>query len=144
MNWFSKIRNDAEISEMLETFLDQFGVSGLVQALQNHADSQHQYICTAKSGTFKIKIEDILYLEIIGHNIKIHTKDDIYNKYGSLAQEARALSRYGFLKCNQSVLVSLTKIKTIEYDMVILKNGVPLHLSRAYAPKLISAYISRR
>lgn len=143
MNWSSKIKNDAEVSEMFETFLEQFGVDGLTQALQNHLDSQHQYICRTKSGVFKIKIEDILYLEIVGHSIKIHTKNDVYTKYGSLAQEAKALSRYGFLKCNQSILVSLSKIKVIEYDCVILKNGTSLRLSRTFAPKLISAYISR-
>lgn len=142
MNWLSKIKNDTEVSEMFETFLDQFGIPGLTQALQNHLDSQCQYVCKTKSCIVKLKIESILYLKIVGHDIEIHTTDEVYTKYGSLAQEAKTLSRYGFAKCNQSVLVSLSKIKTIENDSVILQNGDTLHLSRTFAPKLISSYIS--
>ncbi len=142
MNWFSKIRNDPDVSEILETFLDQFGMPGLTQSLLNYADTHSQYIYRTRSSVFKIKIENIFYLEIDGHDIRIHTQEGIYKKYGSLAQEARTLSRYGFQKCNQRVLVSVSKIREIKGAHIILKDGTKLILSRTYAPKLISSYIT--
>ena len=46
-------------------------------------------------------------------------KIDILFKYGTLANELKVLSMYGFMKCNQSCLVSLDKIKTIRRNEVI-------------------------
>ena len=54
-------------------------------------------------------------------------KIDILFKYGTLANELKVLSMYGFMKCNQSCLVSLDKIKTIRRNEVILINNIRLH-----------------
>lgn len=119
----------------LRNFLDQYGVSSLEEALQFYIDLQQDYICKTKISISKIKIYDIYYLKIQKHNITIYTGHDVYYKYGTLNNELKQLSTYNFIKCNQSCIVSIGKIKTIKNNEIILINNTKLHMSRNCAPQ---------
>ncbi len=106
----------------LSNFLNQYGISGLEQALQFFIDMQQEYVCKTKISISKIKINDIYYLKIQKHNISIYTKHDEYYKYGTLNNELKQLSAYNFVKCNQSCLVSIGKIKTGVQHFLLPKN----------------------
>ncbi len=123
-------------------FLKQYGISGLEQALQLYIDMQQEYICKTKISISKIRISDIYYLKIQRHNISIYTKHDEYYKYGTLNNELKQLSAYNFVKCNQSCLVSVGKIKTIKHNEITLINNSKLHMSRNCAPKILAAFSS--
>lgn len=122
------------------TFIATYGESALQEAMQQYIDGQQEYICKTKSYTSIIKVRDIYYLEIKEHNITVHTNHGTYRKYGTLNQELSILSPYGFIKCNQSCIVSLSKIKTIQNNDVILIDNTLLHISRLYTPKLLAAF----
>ena len=128
------------LQNMLSTFLKQYGVSGLEKALHSYADMQQEYICKTKSSFSKIRLTDIYYLEIQGHSIVVHTQYGTYQKYGSLKKEGKLLSSYGFIKCNQSCLVSLRKIRSIHNNDIILINDAQLHMSQHYAPQVLIAF----
>lgn len=128
------------LQNSLINFLKRYGSSGLESALQLYEDTQQDYICKSNSTTSKIKLTDIFYLNIQEHNISIHTQHDIYYKYGSLNKELAFLTPYGFMKCNQSCIVSLRKIKSIHNNSITLVNGVQLYMSRHYALKLLVAF----
>ena len=134
MNYLTQIQNT--ISE----FIDQYGVSGLEQALQLYRDMQQVYICQTKTSISRLRICDILYLQINGHHMDVHTAHGIFHKYGSLNNELQLLSSYGFMKCNQSCIVSLQKIRTIEGNRIFLINNECLHLSRHYESKVLIAF----
>lgn len=85
----------------------------------------------------KISIGDIYYLEIREHDISVYTHHGIYHKYGTLNKELEFLAPYGFLKCNQSCIVSLSKIRTTGHGTIILVNGSKLHMGRNYATKVL-------
>lgn len=122
------------------TFIATYGESALQEAMQQYIDGQQEYICKTKSYTSIIKIRDIYYLEIKEHNITVHTNHGAYGKYGTLSQELTILSPYGFIKCNQSCIVSLNKIRTIQNNDIILIDDTILHISRLYAPKLLATF----
>lgn len=128
------------ISTDIQSFISTYGESALQEAMQQYIDGQQEYICKTKSYTSIIKIRDIYYLEIKEHNITVHTNHGTYKKYGALNHELTILSPYGFIKCNQSCIVSLSKIRTIQNDDIILINDTILHISRLYAPKLLAAF----
>ena len=94
------------IQDNLETelisFIRQYGLTGLKEAMQLYAEASQDYICKTKTSVYKIKIKDIYYLKIRGHHITVHTENGIYRKYGTLHQEFSLLSPYGFLKCSQT------------------------------------------
>ncbi len=124
------------------SFLKQYGISGLEEALQFYIDMQQEYICKTKRSISKIKVYDIYYLKIQGHNIFICTQHGEYYKYGTLKNELKQLSAYNFIKCSQSCIVSIGKIKTIKHNEITLINNTKLHMSRNCAPKILAAFNS--
>ena len=134
----SKFQN-SNILTNIQSFINTYGKSALQDAMQQYIDNQQIYICKTKSQTTKIKISDIYYLQIKQHNIAFHTSHGIYKKYGTLSQELIALFPYGFIKCNQSCIVSLSKIRSIQNNDITLTDDTILHVSRSYAPKVLTA-----
>lgn len=141
MNWMTQeLILTKDIQNTLSTFLNQYGTSGLKQALKMYTDLQQQYICKTKTSISSFKISDIYYLEIHGHNISVHTQHGVYHKYGTLNNELKILSPYGFVKCTQSIIVSLQKVRTINHHDIILINNVTIPMSRKFAPSVLMSF----
>lgn len=144
MNWIQEFISNKNLYSDLSSFLDQYGVSGLEQALYLYRNTYQTYICKNKLSISRINIYDIYYLEISRHDIAIHTEQKIYHKYGTLSNELKILAPYGFINCNQSCIVSLNKIRDIHHQDVILINNEILHMSRNYINKVIIAFSQRK
>ncbi len=142
MTWMEEIINDKNLHTEFLSFYNKYGISGVKEALKLYADTQQKYICRTKSSISKLRIGDIYYLEIQSHNISVHTQNNIFHKYGTLNKELKILAPYGFLKCNQSCIVSLYKIQSIFQDHIILVNGSRIHMSRNYAQNIIVQFYS--
>lgn len=140
MNWMQELTQDKSLQSTLSIFLNQYGLFGLKNALLLYSSHQQDYICKTKTSISKFKIADIYYLEIRTHTITIYTQHGTFQKYGSLSEEQKRLSPYGFVKCNQSCIVSLKKIKSICNNTVTLINDVQLHMSQYYAPRVLIAF----
>lgn len=140
MSTLKDLNNNKELINTLETFLSSYNLSGLEEALRLYSDLHQTYICRTKASTTKIKISDINYITIQGHHIEIHTSTETYQKYGSLDQELKTLSSCGFMKCTQSCIVSLYKIKEISQNELILLGNEHIHMSRKCAPQILIAY----
>jgi len=140
MNWMEEIEQTESLYSTITTFIEHYGLSGLKDALSHYSAMQPEYICKTKSTISKLKIDDIYYLEIRTHTITIHTQNGTYQKYGSLTDERNRLSPYGFIKCNQSSLVSVRKIRSICDNTITLVNGIQLHMSQRYAPKVLASF----
>lgn len=143
MNWLEKISADEQLYNNLVSFLNQYEETGLENALHLYRTTHQTYICITKQekqSIVKINIYDIIYLKIQKHDIFVHTKHGIYHKYGSLANELRFLSPYGFLKCTRNCIVSLNHIQSIHGDDINLIDGTQIHMSRKYAATVIIAF----
>lgn len=131
-----------EINDMVKNFTKQYGITGLKQALENYVQMNHSYIICTRETITKIRIDEIYYLEIRGHHIYVHTEKEMYRKYGTLNEELKTLSGFRFMKCNQSYLVSLSKIKSISHSEITLINNLRIPMSRKYAPQILLAFHS--
>lgn len=140
MTCSNKPQIDTELNDIITDFLKQYGTSGLRQALQIYKNSQQEYICRTRTSVSKINISDIYYMEIREHQITIYTQHGTYHKYGTLNNELKSLSSYGFIKCAQNCIISLNKIRTINYTDIILINGIKVHMSKRYALNTIAAF----
>lgn len=140
MNWIQKFTTDKSLRDKLFSFLDQYGIQGLINALYLYKEMHETYICKTRISISQININDIYYLKIQKHNITIYTENETYNKYGSLNKELALLSSYGFVRCAQNCIVSLNKIKTIHHNSIVLINNTEILMSRNYAPKVIIAF----
>ena len=124
----------------LITFLQNHGESELNKALDLYSDMYEKYVCKTKTSISKISISDIYYIKINGHNMTIYTEQEIFSKYGSLAQELSLLSKYGFIKCSQNCIVSVNRIKQIVHDDIILTNNDKLHISRSCISNVLMTF----
>ena len=140
MTYLNEPQIDTELNETIFHFLEQYGTSGLKQALQLYKNTQQEYICRTRTSISKINISDIYYMEIREHQITIYTQHGTYHKYGTLNNELKSLSPYGFIKCAQNCIVSLNKIRTINCTDIILINGTKVHMSKRYALTTITAF----
>lgn len=140
MNWQKEILSNKILEDKISDFLEIHGTSGLEQALQLYTDIHQEYLIKNKYSTSKIKISDIYYIDIQGHGIIFHTSSGLYKKYGTLNEELGTLSQYGFIKCNQSCMISLSKIKAICGNEILLVNNETVHMSKRYASKVLLAY----
>lgn len=140
MNWIQEFSSNKNLYGNLSSFLDQYGTSGLEQALHLYKSTYQNYICKNKLSISRINIYDIYYLEISKHDITIHTEQKIYHKYGTLSNELKLLAPYGFINCSQSCIVSLNKIHDIRHQDIIMVNDEILHMSRNYINKVIIAF----
>lgn len=140
MTYPSKPQIDTKLNDTITNFLAQYGTSGLKQALQLYINAQQEYICRTRTSTSRINISDIYYMEIREHQITIYTQHGTYHKYGTLSNELKSLSPYGFIKCAQNRIVSLNKIRTINCTDIILINGTKVHMSKRYALTTITAF----
>lgn len=143
MNWLKKILGNEHLYNNLSSFLDQYEVSDLEKALQLYRTTHQTYICKTKQtkqSITKINIYDIIYLKIQKHDISVHTAQGTYHKYGSLANELKNLSHYGFLRCTKNCIVSLNHIQSIHGDDINLVDGTQIHMSRKYATTIIIAF----
>ena len=131
---------NTELNDTISNFLEQYGTSGLKQALQLYKNTQQEYICRTRTSVSKINISDIYYMEIQEHQITNYTQHGTYHKYGTLNNELKSLSPYGFIKCAQNRIVSLNKIRTINCTDIILINGIKIHMSKRYALTTITAF----
>lgn len=139
MEWIRIIADTKNTQNNLFDFLDQYGISGLEQALQLYIDMQQVYTCRTRKSFSRIRMSDIYYLKISGHEITIYASTGTYRKYGTLSNELKILSRYGFIRCNQSYVVAISKIKSVSHNQILLTNGHRVPMSRNYAPKVIVA-----
>ena len=144
MTYSNKLQIDTELNDIISNFIEQYGSSGLNQALQLYKNTQQEYICRTRTSISKIHISDIYYMEIREHQITIYTQHGTYHKYGTLNNELKSLSPYGFIKCAQNRIVSLNKIRTINYTNIVLINGTKVHMSKRYALSTITAFSKER
>lgn len=136
------IQDDDKLKTELVDFISLYGTSGLREAMRAYISSSQDYICKTKTSVYRINIHHIYYLKISGHQIMIHTANDIYQKYGVLHKELAFLAPYGFIKCCQNCIVALNKIKGVEDDSIILINDDRLHVSRTCMAKVLTSFNS--
>lgn len=131
---------EKNISEYIYRFIEKYGNTALIEALENYENSHQVYLCKTRTSVCRIPIFAINYIEIFGHNIIIHTDNGNFRKYGTLKNEYNQLKKFGFVKCNQSTLIPADKIQEIQGKHITLTTGDTFTLSRNCAASVICSY----
>lgn len=74
--------------------------------------------------------EDIYYIEIVMHDVCMHTRKETINFRGSLKGIEEQLDARTFSRCNNCYVVNLQCVTGVNDDMVALENGDSIHISR--------------
>lgn len=83
-------------------------------------------IVTFGGGFNKVSLNDILYIEVISHNIIFHlTNGENITTSGTLKKYEEELRRKWFIRCNSCYLVNAHKIKRVEkLDIHLVNNEI--------------------
>ena len=91
-----------------------------VLAVTSKYHKEKQLLVAEGERKCKISTEDILYIEVVGHDMFFHTKDKVYSKHGiPLKTMADELAEYYFVKSGQSQLVNLRHVDEVKKDTVM-------------------------
>lgn len=78
-----------------------------------------------------IDVEQIVYIEIYGHWLKVYTTDsDIMDCYGILSDYEARLEPFDFVRTHKSFLVNCRYIRSVEKEQVVLDDKTTIPLSR--------------
>jgi DNA-binding LytR/AlgR family response regulator len=76
----------------------------------------------ANKKNYKVDIDDIFFIEALGDYIKIHTSSVVLVTYQSMKKIESVLPSNIFVRIHKSYIVSVNKIKSVEGNMVEIKN----------------------
>jgi DNA-binding LytR/AlgR family response regulator len=101
---------------------------------------EEQIMLDTSEGIARVRISDVLYVEVQAHYLIYHTAEKDYQVRGSLREHEAALRGYHFSRAHKSYLVNLMRIENIK-GAEVLVDGAPVPLGRAYKDSLMADYL---
>lgn len=83
-----------------------------------------------KDETYKINIEDIMYIEIQRKDMSIHTENKNYETKMTMDKIEKELSNHNFYRCHKSFLVNIDYVDNVKQYVAILENKEEVLVSR--------------
>lgn len=91
-----------------------------------------------RDGFRRLPASQIIYVEILDHDLRFHTLSEEVGSYGNLKQIEQALDSRLFCRCSSSYLVNLSYVQSVRGSTVFV-GGVELPLSRSKRKAFIEA-----
>lgn len=91
-------------------------------------------------GTRRIRINDIVYMEVLGHYIYFHTETREFKSRGNMKEWEEKLKHYGFSRVHKSYLVNLARVDNIQGKEISL-SGHTVPVSRNYRDPFMQDYM---
>jgi DNA-binding LytR/AlgR family response regulator len=99
---------------------------------------QVELLIKTSDGVIKLTAAQLIYVEVVKHNVIYHTRDREYVSYSSLKEVEIMLQENGFSRCNNCYLVNLMHITHIDENNLYLDElSSPLAISRTRRKALI-------
>lgn len=95
-----------------------FKLDRAVSTAQKNADNT--VTVTVSYGKQKLKISEILYVEVANHKLIYHTEQGMIEVWDSLKNVREMLESHGFAICNVCYLVNLRRVSSFVNDYVIV------------------------
>lgn len=92
---------------------------------------------TQQSGTLRLLLRELLYIEVNGHRLTYHTEQGVFEGSGSLQEAEDKLRPKGFLRCNKCYLVNQRQVRGMQGNLLQLSNGETLQISRLRKKSLL-------
>lgn len=88
-----------------------------------------EMVLSAKQGITRISTSDIYYVEVTGHSLHYHTKEEVLTVSGSISDAEEKLRSSEFLRCNNCYLVNPRAILNVSGYTITLVNREQLTIS---------------
>lgn len=101
---------------------------------------EHVIQVETTEGVRRLRVDAIVYVEVLSHYLYIHTETAEYRCRGSMAEIEQELAGYGFVRIHRSYLVGLKYVEKILSKEVTV-NGQVLPVGRGYKEEVKTAYM---
>ena len=92
----------------------------------------------------KLPTDTLLYADVKNHDITLHTMDSAFSLRGTLERLNSQLPQNGqFFQCHRGVIVNLDWVESVEKQVISMKNGDVLPVSRRSYKALTEALTAR-
>ena len=99
---------------------------------------QHSLLVPTEDGVLRLSTRDITYIEVIDHQLQIHTEHKVYTMPGTLTGMEETLAGASFARCNKGYLVNLRHVAEIKGNSVVV-GGAELLISRRRREEFLAA-----
>ena len=114
---------------ILKSDLDMVLERYLMQALERLSDGKDALKIQYNGMPVELPLEDVLYLEVLGHSVSVVTEQETYSVNATLSGFEQQLERCGFLRVHKSYLVNMRHIKRFQCRELTLSSGAVLRVS---------------
>ena len=101
----------------------------IMQATEQLADNREYLALSDGDVCDEIPLDDISYLEVLNHEISVHTTEGDLTLYASLSSLEEQLDKCGFLRIHNSYLVNMRYIQKYRSRECLLTDGTSLPVS---------------
>lgn len=115
---------------LLKPVKDEDLRTSLINCLNDRNFVKRSIVIKEGDTRIKISLKDIMYIEVQGNDITVHTLKDTYTTKGTMSNFETEINSDMFVRCHKSYLVNLEYIKSIKRYTSILVNDEEVPLSR--------------
>ena len=115
---------------LLKPVKDENLMTSLINCLNDRNFVKRSIVIKEGDTRIKISLKDIMYIEVQGNDITVHTLKDTYRTKGTMSNFETEINSDMFVRCHKSYLVNLEYIKSIKRYTSILVNDEDVPLSR--------------
>jgi len=104
----------------------------ITHALEKRMNKTERYIVAGVRGAkLKLAMSQICYIEVMDHDLTIHTTTENYPAKGTLKEMEQTLEPYHFIQCSKGFLVNLARVDGMDgHDLVVGKEKIPVSRAR--------------
>lgn len=110
-----------DLGEVLERYI--------LQAMEHLAEGQEYLRLREKEQIVDLPLDSIAYLEVMDHNVSIHTEESTYTMVATLSSLEKEMELHGFLRIHKSYLVNMRFIRKFRSRECLLNDGTALSVS---------------
>lgn len=111
--------------------VDMNKLSEVLKYIQDKKNNSRQIMIKQEGEDIVIDISDIIYMESMDKNVKIVTSKSEYITRYNISDYEEELKNSGFLRIHRGYLISLSKVKKIVKNDVVMDGDISLPVSRS-------------
>ncbi|MBQ1547822.1 MAG: LytTR family transcriptional regulator DNA-binding domain-containing protein [Lachnospiraceae bacterium] len=105
------------------------------------ADGSQKITCKKDDKTYRIRLDDIFYIETVDEHLFIYCENDVYENRMRLYEAEQLCEDTLFFKASKSMLINIKKIENMKPSLsgrfeITMINGEKLLVSRKYVADL--------
>ena len=111
--------------------VDMNKLSEVLKYIQDKKNNSRQIMIKQEGEDIVIDISDIIYMESMDKNVRIVTSKSEYITRYNISDYEEELKNSGFLRIHRGYLISLSKVKKIVKNNVVMDGDISLPVSRS-------------